>query len=68
MRAAKVENLRATVAEPGFFVGVLDFLASDEALLLSFATNSGRDAGRDRAGEAERYLYSDALAESPHTF
>ncbi|VFU07751.1 protein of unknown function [Methylocella tundrae] len=27
----------------GFFVGVLDFLASNEALLLAFAANAGRD-------------------------
>ena len=38
-----VGNLRATAAEPGFFVGVLDFLRSDEAMLLAFAANAGRD-------------------------
>lgn len=36
-------NLRAAAAEPGFFAGVLDFVASDEALLLSFAANAQRD-------------------------
>lgn len=39
----EIGNLRAAAAEPGFFVGVLDFLASDEALLLAFAANAGRD-------------------------
>ncbi len=38
-----VGNLRAAAAEPGFFVGVLDFLSSDEAMLLAFAANAGRD-------------------------
>jgi hypothetical protein len=39
----QVENLRAAAAGPGFFGAVLDFLASDEALLLAFAGNAGRD-------------------------
>ena len=39
----EVGDLRRAAAEPGFFVGVLDFLSSDEALLLSFAANAGRD-------------------------
>jgi hypothetical protein len=34
-------NLRDAAAEPGFFAAVLDHLASDEALLLSFAANAG---------------------------
>jgi hypothetical protein len=38
-----VGDLRRAAAEPGFFIGVLDFLSSDEALLLSFAANAGRD-------------------------
>ncbi|SFK12460.1 DUF3572 domain-containing protein [Methylocapsa palsarum] len=38
-----VENLREAAAEPGFLAAVLDHLASDEALLLAFAANSGRD-------------------------
>jgi hypothetical protein len=38
-----VDDLRAAAAEPGFFSGVLDFIASDEALLLAFAANAGRD-------------------------
>jgi hypothetical protein len=32
-------NLREAAAEPGFLVGVLDYLSSDEALLLTFAAN-----------------------------
>ncbi len=39
----EVGNLRAAAAEPGFFLGVLDFLSGDEALLLAFAANAGRD-------------------------
>jgi hypothetical protein len=38
-----VGNLRAAAAEPGFLVGVIDFLRSDEAMLLAFAANAGRD-------------------------
>jgi Protein of unknown function (DUF3572) len=38
-----VGDLREAAAEPGFFSGVLDFIASDEALLLTFAANGGRD-------------------------
>jgi Protein of unknown function (DUF3572) len=30
-------NLREAAAEPGFLVGVLDYLSSSEALLLAFA-------------------------------
>jgi hypothetical protein len=32
-------NLREAAAEPSFLVGVLDYLSSDEALLLAFAAN-----------------------------
>ena len=32
-------NLREAAAEPGFLVGVLDYLSSDEPLLLAFAAN-----------------------------
>jgi hypothetical protein len=46
-------DLRAAAAEPGFFVAILDFLAADEPLLLSFAANSGRDpAAIGRARQA----------------
>ncbi len=38
-----VGTLRAAAAEPGFFAAVLDFLSSDEAMLLAFAANAGRD-------------------------
>jgi hypothetical protein len=37
------DSLRAAAAEPGFFAGVLDHLAADEALLLAFAANAGQD-------------------------
>jgi hypothetical protein len=37
------DGLRAAAAEPGFLAGVLDHLAGDEALLLAFAANAGRD-------------------------
>ena len=36
-------NLRAAAAAPGFLGGVLDHIANDESLLLSFAANAGRD-------------------------
>lgn len=39
----EVGNLRAAAAEPGFLVHVLDFLRSDEAMLLAFAANARRD-------------------------
>ncbi|PNG26040.1 DUF3572 domain-containing protein [Methylocella silvestris] len=47
------DNLRAAAAEPGFLAGVLDFLASDEALLLAFTANAGRNPTEvERAREA----------------
>jgi hypothetical protein len=39
----ELENLRATAAVPGFLAAVLDHLMLDEALLLAFAANSGRN-------------------------
>ncbi len=38
-----VGDLRAAAAEPGFFSAVLDFMASDETLLLAFAANGAHD-------------------------
>ena len=35
------DNLRAAAGEPRFLAAILDHLASDESLLLSFAANSG---------------------------
>ena len=32
-------NLREAAGNPGFLVGVLDYLSSDESLLLAFAAN-----------------------------
>jgi predicted Zn-dependent protease len=37
------ESLRTAAREPGFLLGVLDHVASDEALLLAFANESGID-------------------------
>jgi hypothetical protein len=37
------ESLRTAAHEPGFLLGVLDHVASDEALLLAFADESGID-------------------------
>ncbi|MCI0598425.1 MAG: DUF3572 domain-containing protein [Beijerinckiaceae bacterium] len=34
-------HLRAAAADPGFLGSVLDYLASDEPLLLAFAANAG---------------------------
>lgn len=47
------ETLREAAAQPGFFAGVLDFLAADEPLLLAFAANAGRDPAEiERARQA----------------
>ena len=51
-------SIREAAREPGFLLGVLDFLANDERLLLAFANQSGlapEDFGLARAilgGEA----------------
>lgn len=37
------ENLRAAAADPGFFLAILDYIASDESLLVTFAANAGHD-------------------------
>jgi hypothetical protein len=34
-------SLRSAAANPGFYVSVLDYLVSDEPLLLSFAQDNG---------------------------
>src|SRR6476620_9746658 len=36
------DAMRAAAGEPGFLVAVLDHLAEDESLLLTFAANAGR--------------------------
>jgi hypothetical protein len=36
------QNLRQAAAEPRFLAAVLDYLASDEALLIAFARDSAR--------------------------
>jgi len=35
------DNLRSAAGEPGFLASILDYLASDESLLLAFATDTG---------------------------
>ena len=44
------ETLRAAARSPGFFAGLMDYLVSDEALLVAFAANgrSGERHGRTR--------------------
>lgn len=37
------EMIRSAAADPGFLAGVLDFIASDEPLLLAFAQHAGID-------------------------
>jgi len=37
------ESIRAAAREPDFLLGVLDYLASDEPLLIAFATQNGFD-------------------------
>ncbi|MCI0598823.1 MAG: DUF3572 domain-containing protein [Beijerinckiaceae bacterium] len=36
-------HLRSAAADPGFLGSVLDYLASDEPLLLAFAANAGHE-------------------------
>ena len=51
------QSLRAAAREPGFLLGVLDHVASDESLLLAFANENGidpEDVGRARDALAER--------------
>ena len=51
------QSLRAAAREPSFLLGVLDHVASDEALLLAFANENGidpEDVGRARDALAER--------------
>jgi hypothetical protein len=33
------QNLRSAAADPGFFSAILDYLATDESLLIAFATH-----------------------------
>ena len=55
------QSLRAAAREPSFLLGVLDHVASDEALLLTFAQEIGIEP--EAVGRAR-----DALAERPgHT-
>jgi hypothetical protein len=55
------QSLRAAAREPGFLLGVLDHVASDETLLLAFARENGIDPQ-----DVERAR--DALAQPPgHT-
>jgi Protein of unknown function (DUF3572) len=37
------ESLRAAAREPGFLLGVLDYVTNDEALLISVSTDRGLD-------------------------
>jgi hypothetical protein len=51
------QSLRAAAREPSFLLGVLDHVASDEILLLTFANENGidpEDVGRARDALAER--------------
>ncbi len=50
------QSLRAAAREPGFLLGVLDHVASDETLLLAFANENGidpQDVERARAALAQ---------------
>lgn len=51
------QSLRAAAREPGFLLGVLDHVASDESLMLAFAEENGvdpQDVERARAMLAGR--------------
>jgi Protein of unknown function (DUF3572) len=50
------DGVRTAAAEPGFLVGVLDYLSSDETLLVAFASDAGIDP---TAVETARRLLSD---------
>jgi len=39
----RTESIRAAAREPGFLLGVLDYLTSDETLLLEFANQNDID-------------------------
>ena len=41
--ASALPEIRAAAQEPGFLVGVLDYLAGDERLLSAFAAETGND-------------------------
>jgi hypothetical protein len=45
-------EIRSAAAEPGFLVGVLEYVASDEALLTDFAAEHGH---KPQAVDAARY-------------
>lgn len=59
------DQIRAAAATPGFLAGVLDHVASDEALVLAFADQAGIDPaeiGRARtviSDQKERGLITD---------
>jgi hypothetical protein len=53
-------NLREAAAEPSFLVGVLDYLSSDEALLLAFAANFQIDP--TAIATAQRVLSDDMIS------
>jgi hypothetical protein len=42
----ELENLRTAAGEPAFLAGVLDFILSDERLVVAFADQSGQPAVR----------------------
>src|SRR6516225_4082054 len=43
MTGITIETIRAAAQEPRFFAGVLDYVISDEPLLLAFSRESGVD-------------------------
>ena len=47
-----LENLRGAAKSPDFLAGVLDYLASDESLLLAFAANSCLDPAQVQRAQA----------------
>ncbi len=46
------QNLRKTAAEPRFLAAILDYLASDEALLVDFARDTARSPEEVAAARA----------------
>lgn len=55
------ETIRKAATNPGFLVAVLDYLASDETLLVAFAANAG--ILPEKVAQAQAFMQSRAAAD-----
>lgn len=55
------DTIRESATQPGFLAAVLDYLASDEALLLTFAANNRLDPGAIAAARQQLAGTGEAL-------